>query len=123
MKVCSCVNTSKMNLIKWVVTVYKTTYVASHPLWFYMCCHLCKPIKLSLKISIRKSQFNSKTVILLTVQLSEFCGNIQNNFDVWEIIVYKAVYVATHQWYRVVFMLKAAENKKNPNWKFCFELI
>ena len=28
-----------------------------------------------------------------------------------EIIVYKAVYVATQRWHRVVFLLGAAENK------------
>ena len=43
-----------------------------------------------------------------------FTLNFKNkcNFDVWEISVYKAVYVATHQWHHVVFLLGAAENRK-----------
>ena len=50
------------------ITVYKAIYFTSHPLWLFMCCHLCKPIKISLKISIRKSGFSSKTFILFSKQ-------------------------------------------------------
>ena len=38
----------KLNVAVRVITVYKAVYFAPHPLWIFMCCHLCKPIKLSL---------------------------------------------------------------------------
>ena len=40
----------------------QVNFCCSHPLWFFMCCHLCKLIKPSLKTSLIKSQFNSTIV-------------------------------------------------------------
>ena len=48
----------KWNVELCIITVYNATYFAPHPLCIFMCCHLCKPIKLSLKINIRKLNFN-----------------------------------------------------------------
>ena len=45
----------KWNVEVWVITLYKAIYFAPQPLRLFKCCHFCKPIQLSLKISIRKS--------------------------------------------------------------------
>ena len=51
---------------RWII-VYKEIYLVQQPLKLFMCYHLCKPIKLSIKINITKSQLNSKTFILFFI--------------------------------------------------------
>ena len=44
----------KLSVLVWMTTVYQAVCFDPHSLWLIMCCHLCKPTKLLLKmISIR----------------------------------------------------------------------
>ena len=81
-KVCSYIKNFKykINVEVWIITVYKAIYVAPHPLWFLMCCHLCKLIKafiqnkyIKVKIYLKKSLIELICLILikfLTIQKS-----------------------------------------------------